>query len=247
MNRSLLAALALSAMTSVSAGEKVTAGSQRGTEASQALARARSAIASERNVEGIRAIVAKGRRLARNQWYGPGNRAPEFTDNPVELRILFPDYFMRIMGRGLAARMETTGFRGRDGLDGGPAPDFERSFVACLMLGALMRSDAVVPLSLDRRSTASVLTFTGGRHVPIEVLLDPATGLPSKLRYTDRRADDGRRMDVEWRLEEHRMTAGVNLPHRVTRDVDGRRFDVYVFESWIVDAPLTRDDFVLGR
>lgn len=243
--KSLRIALVVATVLAVSGAERLPTISPQPTAAARALAQARAAISPDRDPQAIRALAAKGRRLARNQWFGPGNRAPEFSDRTIELQILFPDHFLRIMER-MDGRLGTTGFRKRTALDGQPAPEYERLFVGRLVLGVLLRTETTFRVTLDRASTSSVLVFTGPDDFRTEILLDQATSLPATLRHKSR-TNDGSLIDVEWLLEDHKRVSGVTLPHRITRTARGVRSDTHVFESWTVDPPLKPEDFAVKR
>jgi hypothetical protein len=194
-----------------------------------------------------------------------------------ELLFLFPDQYRQMIIN--PSMWSYHGFSGHTPLLGAkmldpnghadagtPAPNFvdvQRLTAARLLLGIL--GDAGGVLSANASPTgAGTLHLVGANDFDCLLDLDPATGMPLRVRYADLvgflppfdptqklwRSDPPERAEVTITFSDRRPVDGVRLPHRITttaRSLSTGRENLREelrFERVLVNPPLTAADFL---
>lgn len=194
----------------------------------------------------------------------------------VELLFLLPDQYRQTLAN--PSMMSYHGFSGNAPLLGAkalqpnthadagtPAPNFvgtQRTIAARLLFGILGDATGVMNANASA-ANANTLHLVGPNDFDCLLDLDPATGVPLRLRYTSTvpflppfdpnqknwRSDPAERAEVTVTFADRRMIDGVRLPFRITTTArslaTGREniLEELRFERVLVNPPLTAADF----
>ncbi|MGA2259919.1 MAG: hypothetical protein ABSH28_00630 [Acidobacteriota bacterium] len=222
---------------------------------------ARNAMRGEAKVGAVKSLIVKGEEKARNEWYGQVSGATqEWIVRSFEMRMLFPDHFVRIWGAILpGGKPARSGFSGKDSVparEPGKAPtptwqqslDAERAHFGRLMLILLLRTDGAAPATVRAAAgSESTLEVSGLGPFPGYLELDKTTHLPSRLRYQmEMRTASGPTGEISNQImnaDDWRDIGGIKLPHHLTIARDGKIYEDYRFQTIQVNPSLTAADF----
>lgn len=244
-------------------------GGPKAWQTANVIAEAQAAIGSTRALQDVRSLILQG--TVREGFNGVTGKLIN-TAYPVEIRIIRPDHFVRIV---TTQSMEVrNGYRGAELLNEWIPlrPDInyhvqsrpedikhEHARFARLILGMLAEPRTSLRLTAKASGTGFVeLVGPDGFRMTLE--LDSVTRLPSAVRYQDElpfaipmtpdAAKKGvaplpkpERADVAWVFDDHRLTDGLRLPYRVRQVSRDVTFFDMRFDRILVNPPLKSSDF----
>lgn len=210
-------------------------------EAVERLSRARAAIGSSKDVVAIRSVRLRTQerdRMGTRPEYRTATTEARFSESRSEIRVLLPDHFQVAteLLTPVAMSMTPWGFAGT-----GPASDIARSTFGYLLLALLLKTDTVVPFTLQGLE-GDTLVFSGPEG-PVFVDLDRETQLPRGVRYESIVDGTGERRSTRIELGEFATIERVRIPRswKVYRGdllLQDRRF-----ETIEINPALTPADF----
>lgn len=197
------------------------------------LERSQSAVLGRLAPEGLRSLLLKGRlRL--------GISREEAVDGLVEIRVRFPDRYLRVDTVNGAERR--SGFVGHTLLTPKGDVNAERAAFARLVLGLAARIPTEPKLTFESTGesafadTAAIdvsgggfaarMVFDSASHVPLRLVYDSRYGAGTVMSFANRR-------DVD----------GVQLPSRVTTLIADRVLETLMFDEMQVNPALQDTDF----
>jgi len=164
---------------------KITAKDQKATET---IAAAIKALGGEKNINGINSLIL----------IGTSKHLTNEIEQEIELRILLPDSFLLISKRidinSITYQGVSKGELRNASFDSAmrnvTVPRFnsddELKRFACLLLGALLKSDPVAPLTLSSvANTSDKFIFENARGVLGEIEFDPGEKYPMLIKFKD--------------------------------------------------------------
>lgn len=243
-----------------------------GAQRDSPLAVPRNAIGGDARVLAIKALRLEGTFRSTQVVHTDREGVTRVTDREsrLEIRILFPDHYLRIERDERFERR--TGFAGSEPLDGmvsvaggeaasHPGPDAierHRATFTRLLAGLVGRTDSLPGLTAVSEGARIALEGPGGFAARLE--LDPATRQPARLVYRARvrvlqpgAVLRGARMgagpstapedDIAMTFSDRRTVGGVLLPHVIAASAQGVTLSEMRFEKVTVNPALTPADF----
>lgn len=261
MRRQIVRPACWLAILSLGAGAIVHAQNDSGAVA--LLRQARKALGGEARLKSVRSLSGFGefRRMVGEQQ----------VSADVEIHFQLPDKFLRTetmdLPDGSSAVIEA-GFNGAELLRGSKAaggmriadptnsPDagahaleFQRAEFARLLIGLLLAASPSFPVNFayDRDATASdgtadVLDGRGPNDFAFRLFLDKKSHRPVMLTYF-MEADSQRKAEVRMLFDDYRAVGGIQLPHLLSRSVDGGPFEEWAVERFKLNPSIDPAQF----
>jgi hypothetical protein len=220
------------------------------------LDRAKAALGGAAELSAVKALRLRGTSSA--HLIGPKSRGGKLGPLEVErleIRILLPDRFVvRSEPAGPAAPDAPLSPAARrwgivgDAAIGETVVARSQEHLGYLILGLLLRTDTIHRFELADAS-ANALRFRNPAGNDVHVELDPATGLPTRIRfqYELRRTNgdpSGERVEKRYDLNDYRPVGKLRLAHQVVETIGDRPNPLtYTFARIEVNPPLTAADF----
>jgi hypothetical protein len=197
------------------------------------LERARAAVLGPRANEGLRSLLLRGRLRV-------GITREQAVDGQVEIRVLFPDRYLRV--DTVDGTERRSGFTGRTLLTPKGDVNAERTSFTRLMLGLAAFVPAEPRLTFESTGesafadTAAIdvsapgfsarMVFDRSSHVPLRLVYDSRYGAGTVMSFANRR-------DVD----------GLQLPSRVTTLIADRVLETLMFDEMQINPDLHDADF----
>jgi hypothetical protein len=221
------------------------AGSPR---AQSRLEEVRAAMGGAEALASIKSLRLRGTLRGRNVSARPDTKDPAFILQRVRISLLLPDHYLRETEFvSLPFPGNRLGFAGQRALGGSADIEPHREAFGYLVLALLMETEAAFPFAL-RGVEGDTLEFKDPYGIDVLVDLDPAAGLPRRIRYETRvralgGALTGKRLAVESEVADYKRVGNVLVPHRLTTFRSGALNSELRFDLIEVNPPLTAADF----
>jgi len=258
-------------LTAVAASLAVAAPSRPAAQkldAAAMLTDARNALGGDAKIRGLKAL-----RLTGSTWSSQsviGGRV-QVLETPMEVRIAFPNRFVHISVVPFGSGESRNGFAGErviSTMNGRPMSGGRSTRAAAeLFLLLLARTESWSGLVLDAVGP-NTIQVRGPNAYTARLEVDPASRLPSRLIYRERRQirhptsppsgsvgqasggggsarSSGDLPEIEMMVTPHdrRAVDGLLLPTRITTSAQGVDLWEHRFEQILVNPPLTAADF----
>jgi hypothetical protein len=125
--------------------------------------------------------------------------------------------------------------------------------MAKFVLIALLRTDTIVPLTIQRgiadSDSATTLEFRGRRDMRLLVDIDKQSHWPKRVRYSVKQRDGmagprtGETVELTEEVAERKLIDGIHLPSRLVIRRDGQLQSEYAFDTVHVNAADALPDF----
>lgn len=210
---------------------------------------ARQVMGGADKLQAIKTAILKGQQRFPNGWFGRGGaETPQFIVEQLEIRVLLPDHYLKTSVNTRVGLTRTMGLAGGEPISKIHGPvEWQREHLGRLMLWVFLRTDSIYPITF-RRAGGDVLHFAEPDGEGVAVTLDAATRLPRHIEFVLRVQATagpaaGMRRKATIELSDYRDVAGLRLPHKLTEYEDGRFHRETIFESIVVNPPLTPAQF----
>jgi hypothetical protein len=210
-------------------------------------------------VASLRSVVLTG--STRNLIGSTGKLSAQ---RPLEIRVSLPDKYLSVVKRDVVELR--AGFDGQTLLNaskalaadttygstyGAEQIGIERARFARLMLGIFALSGKAVPL-VFKPANATTIVATGAGDGPTTLELDPATGVPARIRHQGKvrlpapgsqTPTEPQQIEIIWTFSDRRNVSGINVAHRIVRSAGEHVLEEITFTSVVINPALSQKDF----